>query len=77
MLGTSYYEAVLAIHSTQWSTLWILHPSSSEFINSSSKSHYKQITALLVFITISDNASSTGTPTYVTTATDLFGYQAL
>ena len=76
MLGTSSSGYGLVIHSTHWSTLWFHHTSSSDFNQYYSKSHSKRITALLEFIIISDNASSTGTPTDVTTATDLSGSHA-
>ena len=75
MVGTLSYGVVLSSHSIHWSTLWVCHPSSSGFIQASSQSHSKLITAILAFITMSDNNSSTGTPTAVTTATDLSGSQ--
>ena len=73
MLGNSYSGAGLVSHSNHCSTLWVLHPYSIEFIHYSSPPHYKWITALLAFIPISDNASYTGTPTDIITATNLSG----
>ena len=58
-------------HSTHWFTLWVLHPSSSEFIHYYSQPHSKQITAFLALIPMSDKSPSTGTPTSVTSATDI------
>ena len=76
MLGTSSSGAGLMIHFTHWSTLWVLYPSSSDSIHYSSPSHSKWITALLEFITMSNNTSSTGIPTAVITATNIYVYHA-
>ena len=76
MLGTSYSVDVLVSHSTHCLTLWVFHTSYSDFIQDSSKSHYKWITALLTLVTMSGKSSSTGTPTAVTTDTDISGSQA-
>ena len=62
-------------HSTLWSILWVCHPSSIEFIHSSSQSYSKRITDILVLIVMYNNSSSTGTPTSVTTYIDLYGSQ--
>ena len=75
-LGTSFYGAVLVRHSTHWSTLWVHHTYSSEFIQSSSKSNYKWMAALQEFIQMSNNYSYAVTPMSVTTDTDLSGSYA-
>ena len=77
MLGTSSSGSGLVVHSTHWSTLWVLHTYSGDFIQVSSQSYYNQITDILVFIPMSGNASSSGTPMAFTTATDISGSQAL
>ena len=74
MLGTSSYGSGLVSHPTQWSTLWVYHPYSSDFSQSYSQSYYKLITAILASIPMSANSSSTGKPMAITTATDLYIY---
>ena len=70
MLGNSPSGAGLVSDSNYWSTLWVLHNSSSDFNQYTPQSHSKRITAILEFIKMSNNASSTGIPTTVTTDTD-------
>ena len=76
MLALSPSGVGLVIHSTHWYIVWFVHHSPTTFIHYSSKSHSKLIAALLEFIPMSDNASSTVTPTAVTTDTYIYGSQA-
>ena len=75
MLGTSYSGSGLVIHFTHWYMLWFVYPCPNGLFQDTSKSHSKWTTALLVFIPMSNKYSYTGTPTYVTTDTDIYGSQ--
>ena len=75
MLGISSYGSGLVSHPAHWYTFWVHHPSSIEFIQSYSQSHYKLITTILELIPMSGNTSYTSIPMDDTNATDLYGSQ--
>ena len=61
------------IQYTHWSKLWFHHTYLNVFIQAYSKSDSKQINSLLALIMLSDKASSTSTPTAITTDADVSG----
>ena len=76
ILGTSYPDDGLVSESTHWSKFWIGHNSPSDLTQDTSPLHSIWITTFLAFIPILAKTYSTGTPTVVITATNIYGYQS-
>ena len=76
ILGVSSPYGGLVSQSTHLSTLFVVHNPSSDLTQDAFPSHSILITTFMDFIPISAKASSTGSPTVVITATDIYGSKA-